>query len=153
MSELKIGDKAPNFKGIDQSSNEISLEDFQGKWVILYFYPKDNTPGCTQEACDFRDFSNEFKNKNAVIIGVSPDSVKSHQKFITKYELPFSLIADTEKEIAQSYGVWALKKMYGKEYFGIVRSTFLIDPKGEIAQANYKVRVKGHVEKVLSEIP
>lgn len=152
MSELKIGDFAPNFQSINQSSKLISLSDFKGKWVVLYFYPKDNTTGCTKEACDFRDNQANFTNKNAVILGVSPDNPKSHQKFIENFGLPFTLIADTEKEIAQNYDVWKEKTMCGKTSFGIVRTTFLINPEGKIAKIFDKVKVDKHAQEVLNAI-
>ncbi len=152
MTTLKVGDKAPVFSGIDQNENKISLEDFKGKKVILYFYPKDNTPGCTAEACDLRDSYNMWLDKGYVVIGVSPDSVKAHQKFVEKYELPFPLIADTEKEILKAYGVWGLKKNYGREYQGVFRTTFIIDEKGVIEHIFKKVKTKEHTAQILSTI-
>ena len=152
MTNLKFGDKAPDFKGIDQNENEISLSDFKGKKIILYFYPKDNTPGCTNEACDLRDNHNFWLEKGYVVIGVSPDSVKSHQKFIEKYDLPFPLISDTEKEILKAYGVWGLKKNYGREYEGVFRTTFIIDEKGMIKEVFKKVKTKEHTAQILETI-
>ena len=133
------------------SGEKIKLKDLRGKTVVLYFYPKDNTPGCTTEACDFRDSFAAFKKKNAVLLGVSPDSVKSHEKFKTKFELPFPLIADEDHSIAEKYGVWKEKSMYGRKYMGIERSTFVIDKDGKLAEIYNKVKVKGHVEDVLGK--
>jgi len=149
---LKVGDKAPDFCLPNQDNEEICLRDFAGSWVVLYFYPKDNTPGCTTEALDFTALKSEFEKEGATILGVSPDSVKRHQNFITKKELQITLLSDEDKEVAQKYGVWQLKKMYGKEYMGIVRSTFLIDPDGNIAEIWTKVKVKDHAKKVLERL-
>lgn len=128
----------------------ISLSDFRGKKVIVYFYPKDSTPGCTTEACDFRDASEAFAAKNTVILGISADSQKRHQNFISKYELPFELLSDVDHTVCEQYGVWQLKKNYGKEYYGIVRSTFLINESGELIQEWRSVKVKDHVAEALS---
>ncbi|ACB61966.1 MULTISPECIES: thioredoxin-dependent thiol peroxidase [Exiguobacterium] len=128
----------------------ISLSDFRGKKVIVYFYPKDSTPGCTTEACDFRDASEAFAAKNTVILGISADSQKRHQNFISKYELPFELLSDVDHTVCEQYGVWQLKKNYGKEYYGIVRSTFLINESGELIQEWRSVKVKDHVTEALS---
>lgn len=128
----------------------ISLSDFRGKKVIVYFYPKDSTPGCTTEACDFRDASEAFAAKNTVILGISADSQKRHQNFISKYELPFELLSDIDHTVCEQYGVWQLKKNYGKEYYGIVRSTFLINESGELIQEWRSVKVKDHVTEALS---
>jgi peroxiredoxin Q/BCP len=149
---LKPGDKAPDFKAATDDGTTVSLKDFRGKKIILYFYPKDDTPGCTQEACDFRDSIARFKKKDAVVLGVSPDSVASHQKFKTKFELPFPLLADEDHKIAEAYGVWAEKSMYGRKFMGIVRSTFLIDEKGKIAEVYGKVKVNGHVGELLGKL-
>ncbi|MCB9385144.1 MAG: thioredoxin-dependent thiol peroxidase [Bryobacterales bacterium] len=149
---LKPGDKAPDFTAPADGGGTISLKKLKGKKVVLYFYPKDDTSGCTAEACDFRDNSTEIDAKDAVVLGVSPDSVKSHDKFKQKYELPFSLISDEDHAIAEAYGVWQEKSMYGRKYMGIVRSTFLIDEKGKIAEVYEKVKVKGHVADVLSKL-
>lgn len=149
---LEAGVKAPEFCLPNQDEVEICLRDFQGKWVVLYFYPKDNTPGCTTEACDFTDEQPNFKELDAVILGVSPDSAKKHQNFIAKKDLKITLLADEEKKVATLYDVWKMKKNYGREYMGIVRTTFLIDPKGKIAKIWNNVRVKGHVEKVKEEL-
>ena len=149
---LKIGDQAPVFTGIDDQGKEVELKNFRGKKVILYFYPKDNTPGCTQESCDFRDVISRFKKKDTVVLGVSPDSVASHQKFKVKFSLPFPLISDEDHKIAMAYGTWQEKSMYGKQYMGIVRSTFVIDGNGLIFQVYEKVKVKGHVDEVLKTL-
>ena len=147
-----VGEKAPQFCLPNQDSEEVCLRDLQGSWVILYFYPKDNTPGCTTEALDFTAHLNDFQALGATILGISPDSVRKHQNFIAKKELKVTLLADEEKEVCQAYGVWQLKKNYGREYMGVVRSTFLIDPDGKIVGKWEKVRVKGHVEEVLNKL-
>ncbi|EAL5984840.1 TPA: thioredoxin-dependent thiol peroxidase [Campylobacter coli] len=152
MSILKEGDEAPQFELLNQDGVKIALKDFIGKKVILYFYPKDNTPGCTTEACDFSANYDKFCDKNAVIIGVSPDGVTSHDKFIAKFNLKHILLSDSEKEVAKAYGAWGLKKNYGKEYEGIIRSTFVIDEAGKIAQIYSNVRVKDHALKVLESL-
>ncbi|MCH2695047.1 MAG: thioredoxin-dependent thiol peroxidase [Acidobacteriia bacterium] len=149
---LKVGDKAPVFAGIDDQGKKVELKNFRGKKVILYFYPKDNTPGCTQESCDFRDVISRIKKKDTVVLGVSPDSVASHQKFKVKFSLPFPLISDEDHKIAIAYGTWQEKSMYGKKYMGIVRSTFVIDGNGLIFQVYEKVKVKGHVDAVLNTL-
>jgi len=146
---LKVGDKAPDFTSKDQDGNPISLKDFRGKRVVLWFYPKDDTPGWTLEACSLRDASGTFDKKNIEVIGVSTDSEKSHQKFISKFDLPYTLVADTDKDVVQKYGVWVEKSMYGKKYMGINRSTFLIDEKGKIAKIFDKVNVSEHADEVL----
>lgn len=152
---LKKGQKAPNFclKGIDQKGKEgeFCLKDFTEKKIVLYFYPKDNTPGCTKEACDFRDNLNKIKDK-AVVIGVSPDSIKSHKKFREKHSLNFFLLSDPEKKVAEKYGAFGEKKVCGKVKKGIIRSTFIIDEKGKIVKTFYNVKVKGHVEEVLKAL-
>ena len=152
MTNIKPGDKAPDFKGIDQHEKEISLADFKGKKVILYFYPKDNTPGCTNEACDLRDNYTMWLKKGYVVIGVSPDSVKSHQRFVEKYNLPFPLISDIEKKILNAYGVWGLKKNYGREYEGVFRTTFIIDEMGTIEEVFKKVKTKEHTAQILATL-
>ena len=149
---LTVGDKAPDFSGADENGKKISLKDFKGSKVVLYFYPKDNTTGCTAEACDFRDSYSRLKKKGVVLLGVSPDSEKSHQNFKAKYDLPFPLIADIDKTISNAYGVWQEKSMYGRKYMGIVRSTFIIDEKGKIAAVFPKVKVAGHVDEVLEAL-
>ncbi len=149
MALLQKGDKAPGFTAKDQNGNEISLENFRGKKVILYFYPKDLTPGCTAESCDFRDNYASLTAKGFEVIGVSADSEKSHQKFIEKHELPFTLIADTEKEVIKAFGAWGEKKFMGKTYDGILRSTFVIDEEGVIEAVIDKVKTKAPTEQVL----
>jgi len=149
---LKIGDKAPDFCLPNQDNEEICLRDFAGSWVVLYFYPKDNTPGCTTEALEFTALKDEFEKEGAIILGVSPDPVKRHQNFVQKKNLAITLLSDEEKEVAKKYGVWQLKKLYGKEYMGIVRTTFLIDPDGKIAYIWPKVKVKGHAQEVLEKL-
>ncbi|OFX18154.1 MAG: peroxiredoxin [Bacteroidetes bacterium GWA2_31_9] len=146
---LKVGDKAPDFKGIDQDSKEINLSDYSGKKLVLYFYPKDSTPGCTSEACDLRDNYETFLAKGYDIIGVSADSEKSHQNFIAKYSLPFKLISDKEKIILKAYNAWGEKKMYGKTYEGVLRKTFVISEKGLIENIIEKVDTKKHTAQIL----
>ncbi|WP_017382117.1 thioredoxin-dependent thiol peroxidase [Paenisporosarcina sp. TG-14] len=144
------GLQAPGFILENEKGEKVSLHDYTGKeYVLLYFYPKDATPGCTNEACDFRDAYESFHDLNAVILGVSPDGEKAHTKFIEKHGLPFSLLIDEDHAVSEAYGVWKLKKMYGKEYMGIERSTFLIDPSGTVVKEWRKVKVKGHVEDAL----
>ena len=150
MDKLTKGNKAPDFTSKDQNGNTVSLAQFKGKKVILYFYPKDNTPGCTAEACDFRDNYQGLKAKGIEVLGVSIDDEKSHQKFITKYDLPFTLIADTDKAIVEAYGVWAEKSMYGKKYMGTNRTTFIIDEQGNIAHIISKVDTKAATAQVLA---
>ena len=147
-NELTVGNIAPQLHLRDSNSNEVRLEDMKGRWVVLYFYPKDNTSGCTQEAIDFSRSKKEFEKLNAVILGVSPDSTESHCKFAEKHNLSITLLSDTQHGVLENYGAWQLKKMYGKEYMGVERSTFLIDPEGRIRKIWRKVRVKGHVEEV-----
>ncbi|WP_312472549.1 thioredoxin-dependent thiol peroxidase [Neobacillus sp.] len=149
---VQIGKQAPDFRLEAHNGETVSLENFKGKNVVLYFYPKDMTPGCTTEACDFRDQAHQFNDLKAVILGVSPDPVERHQKFVEKYGLPFMLLADTDHQMAEDYGVWKLKKNFGKEYMGIERSTFIIDKEGKIVKEWRKVQVKGHVEEALSFI-
>ena len=149
---LKAGDPAPDFEAVLDNGETVSLSHFKGKNVVLYFYPKDNTPGCTREACDFRDNISSLEEKNTLVLGVSPDSVKSHQKFKNKFDLPFPLISDEAKDVAQAFGVWREKKMYGKTRMGIVRSTFIIGPDGLIAKAYDSVKVAGHVEDVIASL-
>lgn len=152
MSDLKIGDKAPDFKGVNQNGKEVKLADFVGKNLILYFYPKDSTPGCTAEACDLRDNYNMWIAKGYEVIGVSPDSEKSHQNFIEKYQLPFDLISDTEKAILKSYNAWGEKKMYGKTYEGVLRKTYVIGKNSQIEAIFEKVKTKEHTDQILNEI-
>jgi peroxiredoxin Q/BCP len=145
-----VGDKAPAFKGATDGGGKVSLKDLKGKKVVLYFYPKDDTPGCTTEACGFRDAFPDFSKIDAAIVGVSKDSVKRHDNFKAKYELPFTLLSDEDGSVCEAYGVWVKKMNYGREYMGIERSTFLIDENGKIAGVWRKVRVKGHVDEVLA---
>lgn len=149
---VQVGQAAPDFTLPNQDGVSVSLSDFKGKHVVLYFYPKDMTPGCTTQACDFRDQYENFSDLNAVIIGISPDPVERHQKFIEKHELPFILLADVDHQVAELYDVWKLKKNFGKEYYGIERSTFIIDKEGILQKEYRKVRVKGHVEEALQYI-
>jgi peroxiredoxin Q/BCP len=149
MVTLNIGDKAPEFNAIDQDGKEINLSQYAGKKVILYFYPKDNTPGCTAEACDLRDNYDHLTNNGFDVIGVSTDSEKSHQKFIEKYNLPFRLIADTDKKVSEAFGVYGLKKFMGKEYMGINRTTFVIDENGMIENVVEKVDTKNHTAQLV----
>ncbi|RHW34785.1 thioredoxin-dependent thiol peroxidase [Lysinibacillus yapensis] len=148
--ETLVNKKAPDFTLKNEKEEDITLSDFKGKKVVLYFYPKDMTPGCTTEACDFRDQHENFKELNAVILGVSGDDSKKHTKFIEKYGLPFSLLVDEDHKVADEYGVWVLKKMYGREFMGIERSTFLINEEGIVEKEWRKVKVKNHIEEVLS---
>lgn len=147
-----VGDHAPDFTVLTDTGETLTLSDLQGKPVVLYFYPKDDTSGCTTEACEFRDLFPRFKRDKAVVLGVSPDSVASHAKFKTKYELPFILLADTEKAISQAYGVWKEKSMYGRKYMGVERTTFIIDAAGRIAQVFAKVKPAGHAEEVMAAL-
>ena len=149
MSTLQEGSKAPAFTAKDQNGNTITLDQFKGKKVVLYFYPKDDTPGCTAEACDFRDNYQGLQAKGIEVLGVSVDDEKSHQKFITKHSLPFTLLADTDKQIVESYGVWGEKNMYGKKYMGTNRATFVIDEEGNIAHIIKKVDTKNATAQVL----
>ncbi|MCL5031237.1 MAG: thioredoxin-dependent thiol peroxidase [Bacteroidetes bacterium] len=149
---LKNGDKAPSFKLKDQNGKTISLKEFVGKNVVLYFYPKDDTSGCTAEACNFRDEFPKFENINAVILGVSPDSVQSHKKFVDKYNLPFSLLSDEGKEALNAYEVWKEKSMYGRKYMGVERTTFIIDGNGKIKKIFNKVKVQDHNKEVFEAI-
>jgi peroxiredoxin Q/BCP len=146
---LKEGDKAPDFSAKDQDGNDINLADLKGQRVVLYFYPKDDTPGCTKEACSFRDSDDVYREKDIRVLGVSTDSEKSHQKFISKFNLPFTLLADTDKKIVEDYGVWGEKSMYGKKYMGTNRKTFLIDEEGRIKKVFDKVNVSEHAGEVL----
>ncbi len=152
MAELKAGDKAPEFTLSDAAGNKVGLSDFAGKKVVLYFYPKDNTPGCTTEACEFRDLQAPFAGKNAVILGVSPDSPESHSKFASKYSLPFILLCDPTHETAEKYGAWGEKNMYGKKSMGILRTTVVIDEKGRIVKIYRKVKAAGHAAAVLDAV-
>ena len=149
---LSTGDPAPDFTLSDADGNPVSLSDFKGQKVVLYFYPKDDTPGCTKEACGFRDAQDDYMEANAVVIGVSPDSEKSHQRFRDKYDLPFLLLADPERQAIGGYEVWKEKNMYGKKYMGVERSTFIIDEDGILVEILRKVKVDGHVQSVLASL-
>ena len=150
--KLNIGNNAPVFCLPNQDEKEVCLAEFKRKWVVLYFYPKDNTSGCTKEAIGFTEKIDEFEKIDAIILGVSPDSPKSHRNFIQKKELKITLVSDTKHEVLETYGAWQLKKMYGREYMGVVRSTYLIDPEGKISFIWPKVKVTGHVEDVLKKL-
>ena len=152
MLELEVGKAAPDFELPSDSGGKVKLSDFRGKRVIVYFYPKDDTPGCTTQACGFRDAYPQIEEKNAVVIGISPDGVKSHQKFKTKHNLPFILLADEDHQVAEAYGVWGEKSMYGKKYMGILRSHFVIDEKGKLVDAQVKVSPADSVERAMSVI-
>lgn len=149
MSTIKKGDNAPQFQGKNQKGEMISLATYAGKKLVLYFYPKDDTPGCTAEACDLRDNYDRFIQEGYAILGVSPDDEKKHQKFIDKYDLPFDLLADTEKETCEMYGVWVKKSMYGREYMGVARTTFVINEDGTIEDVIEKVKTKEHTNQIL----
>lgn len=150
--ELKVGEQAPDFSLPDQHGKTVALKSLKGKQVVLYFYPKDDTPGCTKEACDFRDLEAQTMRAGAVIIGVSLDGKESHQKFIKKYGLPFSLLSDEDATVSKSYGVYKEKNMYGKKYWGIERSTFVIDQDANLKAIFRKVKVDGHVDEVLKAL-
>lgn len=149
---LEIGMKAPDFTLLDKDGNAVSLSDFYGKKVVIYFYPKDNTPGCTRQACAFAASYNEFKNRGVEVIGISKDSVASHEKFAQKYGLPFILLADPEREAIEKYGVWKEKKLYGKTSFGIVRTTFIVDEQGKIEKIMPKVKPDTNAAEILAEL-
>src|SRR5699024_12662982 len=146
---VTVGEKAPDFKLENQDGELISLSQYKGKNIVLYFYPKDMTTGCTTQACDFRDNYSEFSDLNTVVLGISPDPIERHQKFIEKHDLPFPLLADTEHEVAELYNVWKLKKMFGKEFYGVERSTFIIDQEGIVQKEWRRVRVKGHIKETI----
>ncbi len=152
MTHLNVGDQAPNFSGVTEKGETISLPDFAGKKLILFFYPKDNTPGCTAAACNLRDNYSELKAKGFELLGVSPDSAKKHENFIKKFDFPFSLLADTEKETIKAFGLWGLKKFMGKEYEGVHRTTFLIDESGKISEIFKKVKTKTHAEQIFDSL-
>jgi peroxiredoxin Q/BCP len=149
---IEVGNQAPALCLPNQDETEICLRDLSGKWIVLYFYPKDNTPGCTTEACEFTEAMPDFSALDATILGISPDSPKKHRNFIDKKSLGITLLSDEQKEVCENYGVWQLKKMCGKEYMGVVRTTYLIDPQGNIAYRWDKVKVKGHVEAVKAKL-
>ncbi len=152
MSELSIGNKAPDFTLSDQDGKTQTLSDYKGSWVLIYFYPKDDTPGCTKEACAIGANFPAFEKLKVVVLGISTDSIKSHKKFADKYKLPFTLLSDEQKEIVNLYGVWGKKKFMGREYMGTNRSSFLVDPKGIIAKVYEKVTPDTHAEEVLEDI-
>ena len=151
-AQVRVGKMAPDFTLPDQTGKERKLSDYKGRWVLLYFYPKDDTPGCTKEACAIRDTYAEFKKVKAVVLGVSTDSVTSHAKFAKKFNLPFTLLADEEKKVAKAYGVWGKKKFMGREYMGTHRTSFLIDPQGMIAKVYVEVKPEMHAEEVLKDL-
>ena len=149
MPTLSIGDMAPDFQGLTDQDTTIKLSDFRGQRVVVYFYPKDDTPGCTTQACGFRDNYVDIQEKNAVVLGVSPDGAASHRKFKTKFDLPFTLVADEDHAIAEAYGVWGEKSMYGKTYMGITRSHFVVDEMGKLVDVQYKVSPQDSVDGAL----
>lgn len=149
MTHLNVGDPAPDFKGVNENGETISLADFKGKKLVLFFYPRDNTPGCTAAACSLRDNFAALQSQGFEMLGVSPDSAEKHRKFIDKFNFPFSLIADTEQEVLKAYGVWGPKKFMGKSYVGVIRTTFIIDEKGMISEVISKVKTKTHAEQIL----
>ena len=150
--KLKAGDRAPDFSLPDQDGKTHALKDYAGGWLLLYFYPKDDTPGCTKEACNFRDGYAKFRQAGLAVAGVSADSVKSHAKFVKKYDLPFTLLADEEKKTVNDYGVWGKKKFMGREYMGIFRNSYLISPDGRVAKAYEGVKPDEHADEVLKDI-
>ena len=149
---LKEGKNAPDFKLLANNRQSFALKDLKGKNVVLYFYPKDDTPGCTVQACGFRDSFKDIEKLGAVVLGISPDSVKSHEKFINKFSLPFPLLADEEKQMCKNYGVWVEKSMYGKKYMGVARTTFIINKEGKIAKIFEKVKPEGHNQEVIETL-
>ena len=149
---LRVGQPAPDVRLLDDEGRAVRLADFRGKQVVLYFYPKDDTPGCTTEACSFRDGAAQWRQRGAVVLGVSVDSVESHKQFKAKYRLNFPLLSDAEKRVVQAYGVWKEKSMYGRTYMGIERTTFLVDHEGKIARIFPKVKVEGHLDEVLAAL-
>ena len=152
MKTLKANSKAPDFSLPDQNNKVHSLSDYKNQWVLLYFYPKDDTPGCTKEACAIRDEFPKFKKLNCVVLGVSIDSMKSHEKFIKKYKLPFLLLSDEKKEVVKLYNVWQKKKFMGREYMGILRTSFLINPEGKIVNVYKDVKPESHAEEILEDL-
>ena len=149
--KIKEGAPAPDFTLPDQDGTEHTLSDYQGQWVLVYFYPKDDTPGCTKEACGIRDSWGKYKRNKVQVFGISPDSVAKHRKFVDKYELPFTLLADEGKKVVKQYGVWGKKKFMGREYMGVARNSFLVDPKGNVAKVYDKVKPEEHAEEVLAD--
>lgn len=152
MTNLQPGDKAPDFNSVNEKGEKISLKDYQGKKLVLFFYPRDNTPTCTVEACNLRDAYEDLKKKGYELLGVSPDSQKKHQNFIAKHDLPFPLLADTDREVIEAYGIWGPKKFMGKTSDGLHRTTFVIDGKGKIEQVIQKVKAKQHADQILGEL-
>jgi thioredoxin-dependent peroxiredoxin len=152
MAHLKAGDQAPEFEAIDEQGETVRLADYRGKKVVLYFYPKDDTPGCTTQACNFRDLYGTVQERNAVVLGISPDAARSHQKFKTKYSLPFPLLVDQDHSIARQFGAWGEKKKFGLKYEGVIRSHFVIDEKGKIVDAEYNVNAKESADKALNSL-
>lgn len=152
MSQIEVGQTVPDFTLPASNGGQVSLSDYCGKKVVIYFYPKDNTPTCTQESCDFRDYNGQFAKYNTEVLGISPDKIQSHLKFIDKHDLPFLLLSDIDHKVCEQFGVWQLKKLYGKEYMGVVRSTFLVNEEGKLMQAWRGVKVKGHTEAVLEAV-
>ncbi|MDO3681683.1 thioredoxin-dependent thiol peroxidase [Paenibacillus ehimensis] len=152
MPQLQPGQPVPDFTLTAGSGESVTLSQFRGKYVVLYFYPKDMTPTCTEESCQFRDYNGQFETLNTEVIGISPDDLKSHAKFAAKYELPFLLLSDPDHTVCELFGVWQMKKMYGREYMGVVRSTFIVDPQGKLVREWRGVRIKGHVEQVLEAV-
>jgi peroxiredoxin Q/BCP len=152
MADLTIGDKAPDFSLLAQDGKKYSLKDFRGKKVVLYFYPEDDTETCTAQACSFRDYFPDIKKKDAVLLGISPDGLSSHQKFASKYHLNFLILSDETKSVMKQYGVWKRKQMFGRTYMGVIRTTFIIDANGIIVHIFPKVKVKGHAERVLQAL-
>ena len=152
MAELKVGDQAPDFDTINEAGEQVSLKELRGKRVVLYFYPKDNTSGCTAQACAFRDSYPQIESANAVVLGVSPDSAKSHQNFKSKFELPFPLLIDQDHAIAENYDVWREKSMYGRKYMGILRSHFVIDEEGKLADVQYNVKATDSAPKAVASL-
>ncbi len=152
MAKLKTGDKAPDFSAVTDQGETVRLSDFRGRRVVLYFYPKDDTSGCTTQACSFRDSYPEIEEQNAVVLGVSPDDAKSHQRFKTKYNLPFTLLVDQDHQLADKYGTWGEKSMYGKKYQGVIRSHFVINESGETVDVQYNVSAKDSAEKALTSL-
>ncbi len=151
-SAIDVGSRAPAFALRDQDGKLVKLTDFRGRKVVLYFYVRDDTPGCTREACSFRDGIDDLKAKDVVLLGVSPDSVESHRKFAGKYNLPFPLLVDEKAQLAKKFGVWGKKNMYGRTYYGVIRSTFMIDENGKVAKAYRRVKVDGHLEQILKDL-
>jgi len=152
MDQLKVNDMAVNFEAITEQGESVSLKDYRGQRVLLYFYPKDDTSGCTTQACGFRDHYMEIEEKNAIVLGISPDGIESHQKFKSKYNLPFTLLVDKDHTIAEAYGVWGEKSMYGRKYMGIIRSHFIIDESGKIVDAQYKISPKKSISMALKSL-